>query len=248
MYKLWTSVFGLFLVAGCGGGNNTSSVSTIKTTPAPVETNPFLTIANDTSCANLQNRLFVIDQQYVLSEKKGSCSDAQYRQTLFGRTPDTIICTNADSIAGPRYSCTDPNASTLFKRAIENLDLPDLGLGAGHQVEQIAVNSKDETTLPFTSLAAPLFYGKAPLNIVLKDEKLWSAFVEIGKFKTPMKLNVDFGNEMILGSFFGSANNCSKTQIQKVSSNSQKIIAQYQEKSIVSINSCDPTSSAASTL
>lgn len=240
------SVF-LSLLAGCGGQSSSTTSIKLGSTPAPLETSAFLTIANDNTCANLQNRLFLIDQQYVLSEKLGNCSDARYRQTLFGKTPETILCTNADSIAGPRYSCSDPAAAAIFKQAIEHLDYPDLGLGSNHQVQQINVPTSNETNLRITALGTNLFYGKAPTNIVIKDEKLWGQFVNFGKFKTPQKLNLDFNTEMIVGSFFKSPNNCSQEEILKVSSTGQKIIAQYQEKNIVSIASCDKTSNMEST-
>lgn len=235
------------ILSGCGGNNTANSSTPVKSTPAPIDTNVFLAVAKETSCANLQNRLFVIDQQYVLSEKLGTCSDARYRQTLFGKTPESILCTNADSIAGPRYSCSDPTAAAIFKQAIEHLDYADLGLGPNHQVQQIVVPTNAEDNLRITALGATLFYGKAPVSVVIKDDKLWGQFVELGKFKTPQKLNLDFNNDMIIGSFFASPNNCSQHQILKVSTNGQKVTAQFHQKSIVSVTSCDKTSTQAST-
>ncbi|TXI96403.1 MAG: hypothetical protein E6Q34_01360 [Burkholderiaceae bacterium] len=206
-----------------------------------------MAIANDTSCANLQNRLFVIDQQYVLSEKLGSCSDARYRQTLYGKNPDTVLCSNADSIAGPRFSCSDPALTSLFKQAIANLNLPDLGLGREHQVQQVTVNSKAESSLPITSFGARLFYNSAPSNIVLKDGKLWDQFVAFGKFQAPSKFELDFNQQMVVGTFFKTPNNCSETRIVKLASNGQQLVAQYLERNIVSIASCDTSSNQAST-
>ena len=163
------SLICISLLSACGGASSNSPTATVKSTPAPLDTTPFLAVANDTSCANLQNRLFVIDQQYVLSEKLGTCSDSRYRQTLYGKNPDTVLCSNADSIAGQRFSCSDPTLTTLFKQAIANLNLPDLGLGREHQVQQITVSSKTETGLSITSLGARLFYNSAPNNVVIKD-------------------------------------------------------------------------------
>ncbi len=248
MKKIMFSTFFFSLLAACGGGSSTQpNTTSIKSTPAPLDTNAFIAIANDNTCANLQNRLFVIDQQYVLSEKLGTCSDARYRQTLFGKSPSNIVCSNYDSIAGPRFECSDPSASTLFKRAIENLDLPDLGLGPDHQVQAINVESKTETSLKINSLPAKLFYGTSPQSVVIKDQKLWTQFTSFGKFAGPVIGNVDFGSEMVLGTFFKTPNNCSQTQILKVSSNGQKLTAQYTENNIVSAVSCDPSSTLAST-
>lgn len=241
------SLICISLLSACGGASSNSPTATVKSTPAPLDTTPFLAVANDTSCANLQNRLFVIDQQYVLSEKLGTCSDSRYRQTLYGKNPDTVLCSNADSIAGQRFSCSDPTLTTLFKQAIANLNLPDLGLGREHQVQQITVSSKTETGLSITSLGARLFYNSAPNNVVIKDGKLWDQFVAFGKFQAPTKLELDFSQQMILGTFLKTPNNCSETQILKVASTGQQVVAQYLERNIVSIASCDPNSNQAST-
>ena len=52
---------------------------------------------------------------------------------------------------------------------------------------------------------------------------------------------------MILGTFSQTPNNCSETQILKVASTGQQVVAQYLERNIVSIASCDPNSNQAST-
>ncbi|NIN64708.1 MAG: hypothetical protein GTO63_08410, partial [Anaerolineae bacterium] len=59
-----------------------------------------------------------------------------YRQVLFADDPDQVLCELSDSIMGPRQSCEE-EYQDLFNEILENLDAPDLGLGANHQVVEI---------------------------------------------------------------------------------------------------------------
>ncbi|MDQ2990435.1 MAG: hypothetical protein M3R60_15170, partial [Pseudomonadota bacterium] len=60
----------------------------------------------------------------------------------FGATPQTVLCSVADSIAGPQTTCSDEQARALFDIIVANLDKGDLGLGSSHQVEAIVVPPK----------------------------------------------------------------------------------------------------------
>ncbi|WMW81620.1 hypothetical protein RF679_04890 [Undibacterium cyanobacteriorum] len=234
-------------LTACGGSGESAASPNAKTAPSPFDTTAFQNLAKDTSCAELENRLFVIDQQYVLSEKIGNCADARYRQTLYGKSPDNILCTNVDSIAGPRYSCNDTSLSPLFRQIINNLDIANLGLDNTHQVQQISVTSGKETSLSAASLAPRLFYGQAPINAVIKDGKLWQQFTSYGGFSDTVLPTLDFTQQMLMGVFAKSANNCNDVGIHKVTSNGQRVLVQYSERSIVPIASCDPNSSARAT-
>jgi hypothetical protein len=116
----------LLLVAGC--------------TPTPagpssaVDLEPFMALAKAAGCADTRNRLYLIDDQLVFRDIAGNCSDAAYSQTLFGSTPDQVLCTFHDSIAGPRKDCPDEGYLDLFDTIVANLDAADLGLGPDHTV------------------------------------------------------------------------------------------------------------------
>jgi hypothetical protein len=98
---------------------------------------PFVEMARQAGCADIRNRLFVIDQTLVLVDHVGNCADASYSQTLFGKTIDQVLCVNHDSIAGPIKNCSDPSYQALFDTIITHLDEPDLGLGTSHTVQQL---------------------------------------------------------------------------------------------------------------
>lgn len=119
----------LLLVAGCGDES-----------PEPlseIDLIPFKEMAKSADCADIRNRLFLIDGQQVLWDREGSCPDNAYSQTLFGSTVDNVLCDLHDSIAGPVSSCRDDLYGSMFDTIIANLDEPDLGLGPEHTVQVI---------------------------------------------------------------------------------------------------------------
>ena len=102
-----------------------------------VDLAPFKQMARTSSCSDTRNHLFVIDNQWVFWDVAGSCADAAYSEMLFDGTPDQVLCTSHDSIAGPMKSCRDPQYQTIFETIIANLDQPDLGLGPEHSVQPV---------------------------------------------------------------------------------------------------------------
>jgi hypothetical protein len=98
----------------------------------------FIEKAQAATCADIHNRLYLIDGELVFSDIAGNCADASYSQILYGSTPDEVLCRAHDSIAGPMKSCEDTSYQALFDTITTNLDRPDLGLGDAHSVEPIA--------------------------------------------------------------------------------------------------------------
>ncbi len=106
--------------------------------PSPrLDLSPFRTMVAGATCANIRNRLCIIDGSMVLWDRRGDCPDNSYELTLFGATPKALLCRAHDSIAGPQRSCEDARGQAIFDTASEHLDAPDLGLGAEHTVEMI---------------------------------------------------------------------------------------------------------------
>jgi hypothetical protein len=102
-----------------------------------VDLAPFKDMAKNGSCADVRNRLFLIDDQLVLWDVAGNCADASYSQMLYDGTPDQVLCTFHDSIAGPVKDCFDESFRDMFDTITANLDQPDLGLGPDHTVEPV---------------------------------------------------------------------------------------------------------------
>jgi hypothetical protein len=97
---------------------------------------PFKEMAMSAGCADIVNRLYLVDGQMVFWSIEGNCSDASFARTLFGSTVDNVLCSLHDSIAGPMGDCQDAYRA-MFDTMVANLDQPDLGLGSAHTVEPI---------------------------------------------------------------------------------------------------------------
>jgi hypothetical protein len=98
---------------------------------------PFKERARASGCADIRNRLFLIDDQYVFWDVAGNCADASYGETLYGSTPDQVLCVLHDSIAGPMKECQDERYRAMFDTITANLDKPDLGLGPERTVRPV---------------------------------------------------------------------------------------------------------------
>jgi hypothetical protein len=145
LYVIFTILISsiLLLAIGCGGEDE------YEILVYEIDMTPFIEMAKEADCADIVNRLYLIDGQLVFWDREGSCPDNWYSQTLFGDTVDDILCVLQDSIAGPQRSCQDDLYSEMFDTIIENIDMPDLGLGPGHIVKYIPFSwfSNFETTL-----------------------------------------------------------------------------------------------------
>ena len=117
----------MLLVASCGDGRNTNQ--------SRIDGNAFIQMAQQATCADIKNKLYVIDQVMVLSDRAGNCPDASFSQVLYGPTINDVYCTNQDSIAGPVKRCDVATFQSIFDTMIANLAQPDLGLGPAHSVE-----------------------------------------------------------------------------------------------------------------
>jgi hypothetical protein len=119
----------LFLLTSCAGSSAEPD--------SAVDLAPFKEMARDGGCADIRNRLFLIDDQLVFWDRAGNCADAAYGEALYGSTPDQVLCTFHDSIAGPRKNCQDAQYQEMFDTMTSNLDKPDLGLGPGHTLQPV---------------------------------------------------------------------------------------------------------------
>jgi hypothetical protein len=144
------SFAGAVLLAGCGGGGDMVGSSQMaqqsgqgiavgEPSPARLDTTAFVAAARAESCANTSNHLYVVDHKYVFWERAGTCADAAYARTLYGDSQDKMLCTQSDSIMGPRTSCTDESVHPLFDTLVQNRDRAGLGLGTGHVIEEVAI-------------------------------------------------------------------------------------------------------------
>ena len=107
-------------------------------TPSTMGMQPFVEMAEQAGCARDQNRLLLIDGAMVLWERRDlGCADASYEISLFGASPDEVLCRHYDSFAGPMLSCEDESLLPLFETMIEHMGDANLGLGPEHTVEPV---------------------------------------------------------------------------------------------------------------
>lgn len=102
-----------------------------------IDMDVFRNMASNATCSDINNKLFIIDNQLVFWVKEGNCADASYEYTLFGSNTNEIICKKFDSIIGPQEQCFDDEFQEMFQILIDNLDADDLGLDTNHKITEI---------------------------------------------------------------------------------------------------------------
>jgi hypothetical protein len=98
---------------------------------------PFIEQAQQASCTDIRNRLFVIDHALVFADRAGNCVDMSHSEVLYRGTIDDVLCFDQDSIGGPQFGCPDPSYKPMFDTIMTHLDESDLGLGPAHSVQQL---------------------------------------------------------------------------------------------------------------
>ena len=129
------SLISALFLSACGGGD--AGLGPVATNREAIAIAPFIAIAKAETCGDIRNKLFVIDNKMVLSERAGNCPDNGHSQVLYGTNAETILCQAHDSIAGPTVSCPHEGSRALFDIIRKNLDKADLGLGAVHTVTPV---------------------------------------------------------------------------------------------------------------
>lgn len=220
-------------LAGCGGGD--SAVSRPERQSGPLVVSEFIKQAKQADCVGVRNRLYVIDRKYVFADRAGNCGDMAYSYTLYGATVEALLCSEADSIAGPVSKCSDAAAKVLFDVIVKHRSEADLGLGPNHKVEpiDIFVDSPIDShpILNFTEIS----WGtnsdvKEAGNHVIKDQAAWSALWAIHNGGRSAAPAVDFSKSMVLAAFQGSqTSGCYSTAITDV----------YREDGVIKVRRVD---------
>lgn len=221
------------LLSACGGGgassgatvsNQQQGVAVGEPSPAArVDTAPFVALAIAEDCAGTRNRLFVIDHQFVFWDRAGNCPDNAYAQRLYGKSVDKLLCSQADSIVGPRLSCSDAQAEALFAVAIKNGDKADLGLGPARVVEEVKFSAG--TAVAFDTIER----SKASLvqvaqQRVARDGAAWEALWREHAGNAPLPA-VDFSKKMVLAVFRGATDPCHDIAIERVAQVGAALVA-----------------------
>lgn len=141
------AIAGMLTLAACGGGGATDllagqGIAVGEPNGVVPVAADFVAKAQEATCADQRNRLFMIDKRVVFWDRAGACADNAYARNLYGATPQALLCSLADSITGAQTICADEKSRALFDVIVANLDRADLGLGSGHQVEALVIPAK----------------------------------------------------------------------------------------------------------
>lgn len=89
---------------------------------------------NETTCSDIRNELYLINDNLVFWIVEGSCPDASYSYTLFEDKPESVLCKVFDSIAGPQEFCNNEEYQDLFNILTDNIDKKNFGLNNNYRV------------------------------------------------------------------------------------------------------------------
>ena len=199
----------------------------------------YIKMAQEASCASTRNKLYLVDSKYVLWDRAGNCADNSYGQVLMGATPQAVLCSAGQTIAGQRTSCADESARSLFDTMLNNLDKADLGLGASHKVEPVGFLPKSGTPVAFKTIASDSFSEiTAPREIVIKDAAAWSALWDEHTNKKIAAPQVDFSRDMLVAVFTGSGNICGSFDVVHVGSKDGKLLVEYEIRDMRPVALC----------
>lgn len=237
------------MLAGCGGGGGVNTPVIIspgiaigEPVPGAFVTTAFVAKARVEQCSDIRNKLYVIDNKMVLSDRAGNCPDNGKAQVLYGSNVDTVLCYAADSIAGPVTSCKDDANRALFDTIRKNLDRADLGLGGAHTVKAVDFLPADGSALNFAVVSnAGMSAIQTPKQVVARDAAalaaLWREHSANLAAEPPLP-KVDFTTHMVLGLFAGNSAGCHEIGMQRVVVSGDKLVAEFIERDIDPVAMC----------
>ena len=192
----------------------------------------FVQRARQDKCADIDNRLWVIDRKYVYKIANGSCMGAAYESAqadgLFDLATQEALCAYSQQIY--KSVCKDAAAQALMD-AIRT-DLPSLGLGAPVQVEAVSFLRPDGTALVFGTKERSLKSDiTTPRKVVVRDAAAYRALMaeHNGSMAGPDPLgSLDFERDMVIAIFAGTSPYCTAVTIDRVGVSAGKIVVDYE--------------------
>jgi hypothetical protein len=242
MLKSITNIVALaaaITLAGCGGGGNVS-VAHIQVGgdassgggggSGPVMAD-FIKVAQAEPCADIKNRLYLIDGKEVFWDRAGNCPDNAYAQRLYGANPQTVLCETTDTIGGPKTFCANDSMRTLFDTIQRGADQPNLGLDSTHKVEPMTFLPKSGAAIPFVTIVNGGSSVTQQRSVVVKDQAAFNAlWAEHLGTRTDPAPPVDFGTKMVIALFGGSSLGCDSVAIAGVRSQDGRMVVDLEHR------------------
>lgn len=108
----------IFLMSLCQAvtqpGMSADQVTEPAATPMSINVQSLIEQAQNAGCADIMNALYLIDEEVVVWYRSGDCPDSAYAITLYDARTNEVLCTQYDSIAGPRLDCAAEEYRPLF--------------------------------------------------------------------------------------------------------------------------------------
>ncbi|MES2151051.1 MAG: hypothetical protein V4508_14825 [Pseudomonadota bacterium] len=239
------------LLSACGGGSATPEVRLTQgiavgepspSAPVPVVAD-FIRVARQASCSDISNRMVMIDQKLVYWDTAGNCADASYARQLLGATPQTVLCSMSDTIAGPRTACSDAQYRSMFDTILSKRDKADLGLGSAHRVEPIPFLPASGSALKFSTVVNDAFSGVLKAQVaVVSDDAAWAALWaqhSATRSPAPALPKIDFSRQMLLGVFSGQhPNGCHELSINRIVVDGERLVVEYVDRDVAPLAVC----------
>jgi hypothetical protein len=95
--------------------------------------------AYTSECADISNRLFLIDSSMIFWDRRGSCANNSYSYTLFSaKSINSVLCTVYDTLGGvAKEQCANQGVHGMLDTIMTHLSAIDLGLGSNHRIDVI---------------------------------------------------------------------------------------------------------------
>jgi hypothetical protein len=237
-------VLAVLLLAGCGGSDTQTATRSQQASQGIAVGEPnggvpvaseFVKIAQQESCSNVKNRLYLIDGKQVFWDRAGTCADNAYAQRLYGATPNAVLCEMTDTLAGPKTFCANDTVRKLFETIQANLNLPNLGLDGTHKVELIPFLPRAGASIAYETLFKGPFSGVTQAqNVVVRDQAAWDKLWALHASTRPdigAAPRVDFVSKMVVGVFEGDRPlGCGNMGIVGISSQDGAMVVDYEER------------------
>lgn len=92
-------------------------------------------LAKKEPCADVENKLYLINNRFIYWLRKGNCSDNNFAYYLIGKGLKEL-CSNIETIDGPKTKYT-PGMKELFNKIIAHSEETNLGLNSTYTVKLI---------------------------------------------------------------------------------------------------------------
>ncbi len=202
---------------------------------AKVALAPYIDKAQQASCANTKNRLFLIDQKYVFWTRSGDCKGLKSADILFAAGSQTPLCQMHKQFTPVDEICSDKTLVPFFTQLIGATAPAGLHLrpDATFKVEEIAFLPMDGSGVQIDLIAsAPASGVHSARTDVIRDEAAWNA---LWRQHTPNPSSpqpkVDFSKRMVLALFAGAEGGCSDLKVHRLAVNGKRMVLEYEKQS-----------------